>query len=182
MQKIQTFIWLNDQAEDAAKLYTSVIKNSKIISTMPGAGGKPMGVTVELDGREIILFNGGEQYHPTPGISFTVYCQNDLEMDHIWKKLSDGGEIMMDLSTYSWAAKYGWTNDKYGVSWQLTLSDRSESVVPSLLFAGTAQGRAEEAMNLYVSQFPDSKINLLARYEPGEPGPEGKIKFSSFTL
>src|SRR2546430_2668900 len=62
MQKIQTFIWFNDQAEEAAKLYTSAIKNSKIISTMPGPGGKPMGVTVELDGREFILFNGGPQY------------------------------------------------------------------------------------------------------------------------
>ena len=64
MKNIQTFIWLNDQAEDAAKLYTSIFKNSKTISTMPGTNGKPMGVTVELDGSQFILFNGGPAHHP----------------------------------------------------------------------------------------------------------------------
>src|SRR2546423_5304178 len=97
MQKIQTFIWFNDQAEEAAKLYTSAIKNSKIISTMPGPGGKPMGVTIELNGREFITFNGGPTYHPTQSISFTLYCANEAEIDGVWKNFSEGGKVMMEL-------------------------------------------------------------------------------------
>ena len=149
---------------------------------MPGAGGKPMGVTVALDGREIILFNGGPTYHPTQGISFTVYCESEQEIDTAWKKLSEGGKVMMELAKYPWSEKYGWTNDKYGISWQFTLSDQAKGITPSMLYAGNVQGKAEEAINLYMSQFPHSKINLITRYESGEPGPEGKIKFGSFTL
>ena len=91
MQKNQTFLWFKDQAVKASELYTSVFKNSKVISKMPGPGGQPMGVTVELDGREFILFNGGPMYHPTPSISFTVYCESEKEIDGIWEKLSENG-------------------------------------------------------------------------------------------
>src|SRR5580692_6175250 len=97
MQKIQTFLWFDGKAEEAANLYTSIFKNSKTISTMPGPGGKPMGVTVNLDGREFILFNGGPMYHPTSAISFTAYCDSVEEIDGLWKNLSDGGKPMMAL-------------------------------------------------------------------------------------
>src|SRR5256885_15035376 len=103
MKNIQTFIWLNDQAEEAAKLYTSIFKNSKTISTMPGPGGKPMGVTVELDGCQFILFNGGPQYHPTSGISFSVSCQSEEEINRLWNELTKDGKVMMELNTYPWS-------------------------------------------------------------------------------
>ncbi|MEP7235527.1 MAG: VOC family protein, partial [Ignavibacteriota bacterium] len=88
MKNIQTFIWYNDQAEAASKLYTGLFKNSKVISTMPGPGGTVMGVTVELDGTQFILFNGGPMYHPTSSISFTVHCSTADEVDALWKVLS----------------------------------------------------------------------------------------------
>jgi len=182
MQKIQTFIWLNDQAEEAADLYTSVFKNSKVISTMPGPGGKPMGVTVELDGREFILFNGGPYYQPMDSISFTVYCESDNEIDSLWKALSNSGKILMDIAKYPWAEKYGWVEDKFGVNWQLTLSQEEKPVTPSFLFNGAQQGKAEEAINFWTSQFPNSSLNFISRYEAGEPGPLDQIKFASFKL
>ena len=182
MQKIQTFIWFKDQAEEAAKLYTSGIKNSKIVSTMPGPGGKPMGVTVSLDGRELILFNGGPLYNPTASISFTLYCASEEEIDGVWKVLSDGGKVIMELAQYPWAKKYSWVEDKFGVSWQLTFSQERRPVTPSFLFNAAQQGKAEEAINLWTSQFPNSTINFISRYEAGEPGPLGQIKFCSFTL
>ncbi|MEI8133931.1 MAG: VOC family protein [bacterium] len=182
MQKIQSFIWFNDNAEEAAKLYTSLYKNSHIVSTTPGPGGSVMGVTISLNGIEIILLNGGDYYKPTPGISHTIYCNSEDEINSLWGALSAGGNIMMNFADYPWAKKYGWTNDKYGVSWQFTLTDEIKPVAPSLLFAGNVQGRAQEALNLYTSLFPDSKINIVSRYEAGENGPEGKIKFSSFSL
>jgi predicted 3-demethylubiquinone-9 3-methyltransferase (glyoxalase superfamily) len=185
MQKIQTFVWFNDQAEEAANLYTSIFKNSKMLSTMPGPGGKPMGVTVQLEGQEFILFNGGPQYHPTAAISFSAYCQTESEIDSIWDKLSGGGTIRMELQKYPFSEKYGWVEDKFGVNWQLSLSKESRPIAPSFLFAGSQpgsqQGKAEEAVNFWTKQFPDSNIGFIARYEKGE-GPEGQIKFSSFSL
>src|SRR5947207_1462122 len=182
MQKIQTFIWFNDQAEEAAKLYTSAIKNSKIVSTMPGPGGKPMGVTIELNGREFIAFNGGPHYQPADSISFTTYCASEKEIDALWKVLSDGGKVMLELTKYPWAEKYGWCEDKFGVNWQLTLSGEKKPVTPSFLFSGAQQGKAEEAINFWTSQFPNSSIDLISRYEAGEPGPLGQLKFSAFKL
>ncbi len=182
MKNIQTFIWFNDQAEEAANLYTSTFPNSKKIGLMPGPGGKPMAVPVDLNGHQFILFNGGPQFHPTHGISFTVYCASSEEAEKIWNKLSDSANVMMPLAEYPWSKKYGWIEDKFGVSWQITTSEEKNPVTPSLLFAGNIQGKAEEAINLYTSQFPNSSINFIARYEPGEPGPEGQIKFASFTL
>jgi predicted 3-demethylubiquinone-9 3-methyltransferase (glyoxalase superfamily) len=182
MQNIQTFIWFNDQAEEAANLYIGAIKNSKTLSKMPGPGGKPMGVTVDLAGSQFILFNGGPMYHPTLAISFTVYCQTESEIDEVWAKLSDGGTVRMELKKYPWNEKYGWLEDKFGVNWQLSLSKESSTVTPSFLFCGTQQGKAEEALTFYTSQFPNSNVAFIARYEPGETGPEGQIKFSSFSL
>jgi predicted 3-demethylubiquinone-9 3-methyltransferase (glyoxalase superfamily) len=182
MQKIQTFLWFNDQAEEAAKFYTSAIKNSRVISTMPGPVGKPMGVTVELDGRELILFNGGPHYSPMDSISFTLYCTSEQEIDTLWKKFSDGGKVMLELAEYPWAKKYSWVEDKFGINWQLTYSDERKPATPSFLFNGAQQGKAEEAINFWTSQFPHSGINFLSRYEAGEPGPLGQLKFGSFTL
>ena len=182
MQKIQSFLWFNDQAEEAANLYLSVFKNSKLISKMPGPGGTVMGVTVELDGREFIPFNGGPHYKPNQSISFMVNCMTEEEIGGIWNKLSDGGKVMMELNTYPWSEKYGWVEDKFGISWQLTLSRKEKPITPTFLFCGAQQGKAEEAINLYTSLFPNSSTSLIARYESGEPGPEGQIKFSAFTI
>jgi len=182
MQKIQTFLWLNDRAEDAATLYASAFRNSKFLSTMPGTNGKPMGLTIEAGGRQFILFNGGPQFHPTPAISFFANCETPQEVDEVWKQFADGGSIRMELNPYPWSEKYGWVEDKYGVSWQVNLSRRPPSITPSFLFAGSQQGRAEEALNFYIAQFPNSSVAHIARYEPGERGPAGQIKFSAFSL
>jgi predicted 3-demethylubiquinone-9 3-methyltransferase (glyoxalase superfamily) len=182
MQKIQTFLWLNDQAEEAANLYSAAFTKAKTVNTMPGPGGKPMGVTVELADREFILFNGGPQYHPTPSISFFVQCETPEEVDKLWNTFSNGGTVRMELNKYPFSEKYGWIEDKFGVSWQVSLSRKPQSVAPAFMFNGAQQGRTEEAINFYTSQFPNSKISMIARYEPTERGPEGQIKFSSFSL
>jgi predicted 3-demethylubiquinone-9 3-methyltransferase (glyoxalase superfamily) len=113
MQKIQTFLWFNDQAEDAATLYASTFRNSKVLSTMPGPSGKPMGLTIEAGGRQFILFNGGPQFHTTPAISFFVNCETPQEVDGVWEQLAAGGSIRMELNQYPWSEKYGWVEDKY---------------------------------------------------------------------
>ena len=109
MQKIQTFLWYDNQAEEAAKFYTSIFKNSKIINTMPGPGGKPMGVTFELEGREYIAFNGGPHWKINGAISFFINCETQEEVDYYWEKLSANGH----------KDRCGWLQDQFGVSWQV---------------------------------------------------------------
>ena len=104
-QKITPFLWFNNQAEEAAKFYTSVFKNSRITAI-----SVPMVVTFQLEGQEFMALNGGPMYKFTPAISFMVHCDTQQEIDELWEKLtSDGGQEV----------ECGWLTDKYGLSWQI---------------------------------------------------------------
>lgn len=115
MQKISPFLWYENNAEEAAKLYTSVFKNSRIKETArygeagPGPEGTVMTVVFELDGHEFIALNGGPHFKFNEAVSFVVTCRDQEEVDHYWSKLSDGGQESM----------CGWLKDKYGLSWQI---------------------------------------------------------------
>jgi predicted 3-demethylubiquinone-9 3-methyltransferase (glyoxalase superfamily) len=122
MQKITPFLWFDDKAEEAMNFYVSVFKNSKVGSVTrygeagPGAKGKVMSATFQLDGQEFFALNGGPHYTFTPAISFFVNCETQLEVDELWEKLSAGGE----------KNRCGWLTDKYGVTWQIIPSVLSE--------------------------------------------------------
>jgi predicted 3-demethylubiquinone-9 3-methyltransferase (glyoxalase superfamily) len=115
MQKITPFLWFDDQAEEAMNFYTSIFKNSKIVSVMhygeagPGAKGTVMYATFEIQGQEFIVLNGGPHFKFSPAISFFVNCETQEEVDELWEKLSEGGKTN----------RCGWIDDKYGVSWQI---------------------------------------------------------------
>jgi predicted 3-demethylubiquinone-9 3-methyltransferase (glyoxalase superfamily) len=119
MPKITPFLWFNDQAEEAAKFYTSIFKNSKIgkIARYGKEGrevhgrqaGSVMTVEFELDGQKVIALNGGPQFKFTEAVSFSVDCKSQQEVDTYWNKLSEGGEESM----------CGWLKDKFGLSWQI---------------------------------------------------------------
>ena len=116
MSKITPCLWFDDQAEEAAKFYCSIFKNSKIGKiTHYGEGApKPKGsvltVKFRLDGQEFLALNGGPQFKFTEAISLIVNCKTQKEVDRMWKKLSEGGQEV----------QCGWLKDKYGVSWQIT--------------------------------------------------------------
>ena len=122
MQKITPFLWFDHDAEEAAKFYTSIFKNSKIIDTTnygesaAEVSGRPKGtvmtVTFELDGQRFMALNGGPVFNFSPAISFFVNCDTQEEVDELWKRLSDGGE----------EEQCGWLKDKFGVSWQIVPS------------------------------------------------------------
>jgi len=99
MQKITPFLWFDNRAEEAAKFYCSIFKNSKITS------GNPMTVTFELEGQKFIALNGGPQFKFTEAISFFVDCKTQEEVDYYWEKLLDGGK----------ESQCGWLKDKYGM-------------------------------------------------------------------
>jgi len=96
-------------AVEAIDFYVSIFKNSRVVSTIPGSDGKPMGGTFELDGHCFNAFNGGPHFSFSEGISQFVSCETQDEIDHFYEKLSDGGEKQ----------PCGWLKDKFGVSWQI---------------------------------------------------------------
>ena len=114
--KITPFLWFNNQAEEAAKFYTSVFKNSKINAVTrygeegPGPKDSVMTVSFNLDGQELTAINGGPHYQLTPAISFVVHCRTQQEVDEYWDKLLAGGQ----------ALQCGWLTDRFGLSWQIT--------------------------------------------------------------
>jgi predicted 3-demethylubiquinone-9 3-methyltransferase (glyoxalase superfamily) len=124
MQKITPFLWFDGKAEDAARFYMSIFKNSKLLSigrygeAGPGPLGSVMTVAFELDGEKFVALNGGPNYSFSPAVSFVVNCQTQQEVDHYWERLSQGGEKV----------QCGWLKDKYGLSWQIV-----PAVLPELL-------------------------------------------------
>ncbi len=109
MQKIVPFLWFDGKAEEAAKFYVSIFKNSKVLSVSPGPDGTVMAVTFQLEGQTFYALNGGPKYKFTPAISIYVNCETQGEVDELWNKLSAGGS----------EDQCGWLQDKYGLSWQI---------------------------------------------------------------
>jgi len=115
MQKISPFLWFDTQAEEAAKFYVSIFRNSKIGKIArygeagPGPKGSVMTVAFELDGQQFTALNGGPQFKFNESVSFVVRCETQAEVDDYWTKLSQGGQTQV----------CGWLKDKFGLSWQI---------------------------------------------------------------
>lgn len=203
MQKITPCLWFDTQAEEAAKFYVSVFKNSKLGDILyydeasSKASGQPEGsvltVEFEIEGKMFMGLNGGPIFKLNPSVSFFLNFDPSKDtnarenLDALWGKLSDGGKTLMPLQEYPFSKWYGWVQDKYGVSWQLMLTnpegEERPFIVPSLMFTGDRAGRADEAVDLYVSLFKNSKRGITARYPAGmEPDNEGTLMFADFQL
>ena len=125
MQKITTYLWFDDDAEEAMKFYVSLFKNSKILSTSrypegsPGKPGTLMTGSFQLDGQEFMALNGGPQFPFTEAISLLVNCETQQEVDDLWAKLTaNGGQ----------ESQCGWLKDKFGVSWQIIPKQLGEMI------------------------------------------------------
>ncbi|MCU0327285.1 MAG: VOC family protein [Spirosomaceae bacterium] len=150
---IYTCLWFDGQAKEAAKFYVSIFGNSRITSDTG------MIVNFELEGQKFMGLNGGPNFKFNPSISFYVMCDSVDEVNEKWAKLIDGGSALMEIGTYPWSERYGWLEDKYGVSWQFNLQsngDVGKKILPSLLFTQTQLGNAPpgsdfEGMLMYSS-------------------------------
>lgn len=190
MQKITPFLWFDNHIEEAVNYYTSIFKNSRKISTTYYSDGTQMPagsiltIQFQLAGQDFIALNGNTKFEFTPAISFLVNCSSIEEVNSLWKKLSENGKTLMELGSYQFSERYGWVQDKYGLSWQIFYTDKSftQKICPVLMFVGEQSGRAEEAMNFYMSQFKNSENIFIERYVAGEKGPEGTVKMEGFTL
>jgi predicted 3-demethylubiquinone-9 3-methyltransferase (glyoxalase superfamily) len=196
MHTIVPHLWFDKEAKEATAFYTSVFSNSRITQTSV-ITGTPSGdcdiVTFELRGQTFMAINAGPYFKFNPSISFMVNFDPSRDknaresLDAAWKKLETGGKVLMPLDEYPFSKRYGWVQDRFGLSWQLILTDPEgearPDIVPSLMFVGELCGKAEEAMKFYVSQFEDSKLGVLHRYGPGqEPDKEGTVTFADFKL
>ncbi len=189
MQRIVPHLWFNTEAKEAAALYTSLLPDSKITSLVT-LRDTPSGdcdvVSFTLAGYEFMAISAGPLFTINPSISFTIKCVTAEEVDELWAKLSPGGKALMELGSYPFSKRYGWIEDKYGVSWQIILTEEGFAkgrIAPALLFVGDVCGKAEEAARLYASLFPDSSVDILARYAADEaPDAEGTVKYARLTL
>ncbi|MDQ4143962.1 MAG: VOC family protein [Actinomycetota bacterium] len=189
MHKIVPHLWFDKEAVEAAEFYVSTFSNSRItnLTTLyETPSGDSDVVAFELSGQPFMAISAGPLFQFNPSVSFLVSCETKEEVDELWSKLSEGGRPLMPLASYPFSELYGWTEDKYGLSWQIMHAGEQEigqKITPTLMFVGKVCGKAEEAIKLYTSVFRDSRIRSIVRYGEGEdPDEEGTIKHASFTL
>ena len=153
LQRITPFLWFDDRAEDAAKFYTSVFDNSRIVTTTgyskeaSEAAGRPEGsvmtIAFQLDGQDFTALNGGPVFKFNEAISLVVHCESQKEVDHYWNRLSEGGDPK--------AQQCGWLKDKYGVSWQ---------VVPTELIRLLSHPNPAKAQRAMAAMLQMKKIDI----------------------
>ena len=157
MQRITPFLWFDDKAEEAVTFYTSIFKNSRVVSVSrhgdagPGHKGTVMSATFELDGQQFMALNGGPHYTFSPAISLFVNCETQQEVDELWEKLSAGGETQ----------RCGWLKDRYGVSWQ---------IIPSILGKLLHDKDTEKAKRVMNAMLQMDKIDIKGLQQAYEPG------------
>jgi len=147
MQKISPFLWFDTQAEEAAKFYVSIFRNSKIGKIArygeagPGPKGSVMTVAFELDGQQFTALNGGPQFKFNESVSFVVRCETQAEVDDYWTKLSQGGQTQV----------CGWLKDKFGLSWQ---------IVPNALIELATDPDPEKSQRVMRAMMQMTKIDI----------------------
>lgn len=203
MQKIVPHLWFDKEAKEAAEFYTSAFREvfgstygtSEITSTATlhnTPSGNVEMLTIKLLDQEFMMISAGPYFTFNPSVSFLIACETKEDVEALWGKLSQGGMPLMELGEYPFSQKYGWIQDKYGVSWQIMFMNNlkmKQKITPTLMFVGENCGKAEEAINFYVSVFnnpafeSEAKVGDILRYVEGEGlDKDGTIKHGQFIL
>jgi predicted 3-demethylubiquinone-9 3-methyltransferase (glyoxalase superfamily) len=189
MQSITPHLWFDSEAREAAELYTSVLDGSEVLNVTT-LRGTPSGdcdlVSFVLAGQPFMAISAGPPFKFNPSVSFRIDCTTGDEVDALWQRLGEGGQVLMPLDSYPFSQRYGWLQDRYGLSWQVMHAGAREvtqRIVPTLMFVGPVCGRAEEAIGLYTSVFDGAVVGDPMRYGSGEePDAEGSVRYATFTL
>lgn len=197
MQKIIPHLWFDTQAKEAAHFYVSAFGGDSKVLSVNQLHNTPSGsvdvVSFKLWGFEFASISAGPYFKFNPSISFILNFDPSKDknakknLDKVWAKLSEGGSPLMPLDKYPFSERYGWIKDKYGLTWQLILSNpdgkERPKIVPAFMFVGKNTGKAEEAIQFYLSVFKDSKMGELHRYPPGmAPDTQSTVMFADFKL
>ena len=188
-QVITPAIWCDGTADEAAQFYADVFRDASIAEQAPG-----IAATVSIHGFRLSLINGGNQYAPNPSIScilnfdpllFGGEEQAQTYLDELYERLSTGG-VLMELGEYPFSPRYAWVRDRFGMTWQLMLTDPDGDprpfIIPSFMFGGTNHANAEEATDAWIALFDNARRGVLYRYEEGGPLDAGTVMFTDFTL
>lgn len=202
MQRIVPNVWCQGNAAEVGGFYARIFPeaSSETTAYYPSEGlpdfqrefaGRELVVDVSIRGFRIRLINAGNEFRPTPALSFLVNIDPANyggqvetargEVDRMWAELSDGGTVRMELGQYPYSPYYGWIEDRYGVNWQFMLTDSAAEerlfVLPDLLFTGS-EPRARAAIDFYTGLIQDSAIGNVFPH-PEQPG---ALAFADFTL
>jgi predicted 3-demethylubiquinone-9 3-methyltransferase (glyoxalase superfamily) len=196
MQKITPHLWFDKSAKESAEFYVSIFPNSKI-NNHSVIKGTPSGdcdiMSYTLKGFNFMSISAGPYFKINPSVSFMVNFDPSKDanakenLTNLWNKLVEGGKEMMPLQEYPFSKWYGFCEDKYGVAWQLILTnpdgEERPFIIPSLLFVKDSYGKAKDAVDYYLSVFKDSKIGQRVMYETDQgPNKAGTVMFSDFNL
>ncbi len=189
MQKIIPHIWFETQAREAAKWYTSIFKDSAITmdTTLPDTPSGPANVIgLRLMGQEFQFLSAGPLFQRNPSYSYMVACSTPQDVDELWNKLAPGGQALMPLDSYPFCERFGWLQDRYGLSWQIMHNGgrKLQSITPALMFTQRSCGHAEEAMNLLIQLVGDAEVlpGHLERHKAGGPDKEGSLQYARCRL
>jgi predicted 3-demethylubiquinone-9 3-methyltransferase (glyoxalase superfamily) len=188
--KITPHLWFDTQAKAAAEFYVSLFPNSAVehltVLRDTPSGDSDM-VTFTLAGQPFMAISAGPFFTPNPSVSFIVNCATAAEVDVLWAQLSDGGTALMPLDAYPFNPHFGWVQDRFGISWQVSVAEGQGGgqpiIVPCLLFTGENFGKAAEAIRFYTSVFKDTQLSQIT-YNPDAPGADGAptVLFANFLL
>ena len=189
MQKIIPHLWFDKEADKASKFYMSLFEGSKlkdksILNETP-SGSVDM-IRVELAGQEFMLLSAGPLFKFTPAVSFLIACSSVEEVEELWQKLIQNGTALMPLDAYPFSEKYGWVNDKYGLSWQVMYMgdlEIKQKITPTMMFVGDQCGKEEEAIQFYTTLFNHSSVGHILKYgEDAAPNKPNMVQHVDFIL
>jgi predicted 3-demethylubiquinone-9 3-methyltransferase (glyoxalase superfamily) len=189
MQKIVPHLWYDKEAKEAALFYISLFDQSKlshvaVIENTPSGDAEV--VSFELAGQQFMAISAGPYFSFNPSTSLMVACYSVEEVNTKWKALMEGGTELMPLAEYPFSKWYAWVQDRYGLSWQLMLTDSGQpgqKITPNLLFSNDVIGKAEEAVKYYTEVFRDSETGLISKYQAGEAeSVKAKVNYAAFKL
>ncbi|MEN0053313.1 MAG: VOC family protein [Mucilaginibacter sp.] len=195
MLPIKPHLWFDQDAKQAAEFYASFMPDSVVnySTRFPMPGGECEVVEFTIAGQSFLGISAGHKMGINPSISFMVNFDPSRDpdaaqhIDEIWNKLSENGKVLMPLDSYPFSKRYGWIEDKYGVSWQLILTnpegEERPVIVPTLLFTEPMAGKADEAIDFYCSVFKDSKRGTTAP-RPEDMGPDkaGTLMYADYYI
>lgn len=172
-------VWCNNNALEMANFYISVFPNTEIVDQNKWV------VVLKMKSQRIMLLNGGDRFKPNPSISLMYLSSSEQEIESIYKKISSNGKNLMPLDSYPFSSKYAWVEDRYNVSWQLITANQDDiiqTVVPTLMFIGNNNGKAEESIDFYTSVFANSHKRGISRYTGNEGETKGNIQHAEFII
>ncbi|QHN43037.1 VOC family protein [Candidatus Mycosynbacter amalyticus] len=206
VQKITPNLWCNGNAEEMVDFYRNAFTDFEVLHTenypesrdegladfQQDLAGKVLTIQFRVHDLEFVAINAGPEFTPNPSISFFVNFdpsrgQTQEQLDELWGKLSDDGTVLMELGEYPFSPHYGWIQDKFGVSWQLILTNPDgeprPTIVPSLLFTDKSQNQAHYAAELYVSLFDDAAVGNMSTYgQDMGPAKADSIAYGDFRI